>query len=204
MKVSIFWFRRDLRLEDNIALYEAISQKKNVLPIFIFDDNILNELPNDDPRVNFIYKTLFDINLVLQKHNTSLLILKGNIEEVWKQLIQNYTIESVFINKDYEPYAIKRDQKIAQLLKVNGIELHSFKDQVIFEESEVVKADGKPYTVFTPFKNKWLSLYTPLALKPKVTFENFHSKNYTLLLLTLIRYVMYCNTHQWNTLTKRG
>ena len=77
MKVSIFWFRRDLRLEDNIALYESISTKKNVLPIFIFDDNILNELPNDDPRVNFIYQTLFDINLVLQKHNTSLLILKG-------------------------------------------------------------------------------------------------------------------------------
>ena len=109
MKISIFWFRRDLRLEDNIALYESISTKKNVLPIFIFDDDILNELPNDDPRVNFIYQTLFDINLVLQKHNTSLLILKGKLEDVWSKLIQNYTIDSVFINKDYEPYAIKRD-----------------------------------------------------------------------------------------------
>jgi len=178
MKISIFWFRRDLRLEDNIALYESISLKKNVLPIFIFDDNILNELPNDDPRVNFIYQTLFDINLVLQKHDTSLLILKGKLEDVWSKLIQKYTIESVFINKDYEPYAIKRDQKLREVLKSNGIELHSFKDQVVFEESEVVKANGEPYTVFTPFKRKWLSLYNPLTLKPKITFENFHQVNY--------------------------
>jgi len=178
MKVSIFWFRRDLRLEDNIALYESISTKSNVLPIFIFDDNILNELPNDDPRVNFIYQTLFDINLVLQKNNTSLLILKGKLEDVWNKLIQNYTIESVFINKDYEPYAIKRDQKLGEVLNANGIELHSFKDQVVFEESEVVKANGEPYTVFTPFKRKWLSLYNPLTLKPKITFENFHQENY--------------------------
>ena len=178
MKVSIFWFRRDLRLEDNIALYESISSKSNVLPIFIFDDNILNELPNDDPRVNFIYQTLFDINLVLQKNNTSLLILKGKLEDVWNKLIENYTIESVFINKDYEPYAIKRDQKLGEVLNANGIELHSFKDQVVFEESEVVKANGEPYTVFTPFKRKWLSLYNPLTLKPKITFENFHQENY--------------------------
>ena len=178
MKISIFWFRRDLRLEDNIALYESISLKKNVLPIFIFDDDILNELPNDDPRVNFIYQTLFDINLVLQKHDTSLLILKGKLEDVWSKLIQKYTIESVFINKDYEPYAIKRDQKLGEVLKSNGIELHSFKDQVVFEESEVVKANGEPYTVFTPFKRKWLSLYNPLTLKPKITFENFHQVNY--------------------------
>ena len=179
MKVSIFWFRRDLRLEDNTALFEAISLKKNVLPIFIFDDSILNELPNDDPRVNFIYKTLFDINQHLQKEQTSLLILKGDIEEVWKELIQKYPIDSVFINKDYEPYAIKRDLKIAQLLLSNGIELHSFKDQVIFEESEVVKADGKPYTVFTPYKNKWKSLFRPVVLKHIVTFENFHKEIYT-------------------------
>ena len=165
MKISIFWFRRDLRLEDNIALYESISLKKNVLPIFIFDDDILNELPNDDPRVNFIYQTLFDINLVLQKHDTSLLILKGKLEDVWSKLIQKYTIESVFINKDYEPYAIKRDQKLGEVLKSNGIELHSFKDQVVFEESEVVKANGEPYTVFTPFKRKWLALYNSYLIK---------------------------------------
>jgi len=178
MRVSIFWFRRDLRLEDNNALYEVIIQKKNVLPIFIFDDSILNELPLDDPRVNFIYKTLFDINNHLQKQNTSLLILKGNVEEVWKDLIQKYTIDSVFVNKDYEPYAITRDLKIAQLLLSNGIEFRSFKDQVIFEESEVVKANGEPYTVFTPYKRKWLELYTPQAPKPPLSFEDFHEKNH--------------------------
>ena len=115
---------------------------------------------------------------MLQKHDTSLLILKGKLEDVWSKLIQKYTIESVFINKDYEPYAIKRDQKLGEVLKSNGIELHSFKDQVVFEESEVVKANGEPYTVFTPFKRKWLALYNPLTLKPKITFENFHQVNY--------------------------
>lgn len=178
MKVSIFWFRRDLRLEDNNALYEAITQKKNVLPIFIFDDSILNELPVDDPRVTFIYQTLFDINHRLETQNTSLLILKGTVEEVWKDLILKYDIDSVFINKDYEPYAIERDLKIAQLLLLNDIELHSFKDQVIFEENEVVKANGEPYTVFTPYKRRWLELYTPVTIKPTVTFENFYKKNY--------------------------
>jgi deoxyribodipyrimidine photo-lyase len=178
MKVSIYWFRRDLRLEDNTALYEVISQKKNVLPIFIFDDSILNELPLDDPRVNFIYKTLLDINNRLQKQNTSLLVLKGNIEEVWKDLIQKYTIDSVFVNKDYEPYAITRDLKIAQLLLSNGIEFRSFKDQVIFEESEVIKSNGEPYTVFTPYKRKWLELYTRQVPKPPLPFENFLKKGH--------------------------
>lgn len=179
MKVSIFWFRRDLRLEDNNALYEAITQKKNVLPIFIFDDSILNELPVDDPRVTFIYETLFDINNRLQNNNTSLLILKGTVDDVWKDLISKYDIDSVYINKDYEPYAIERDLKITQLLQTNGIELHSFKDQVIFEENEVVKVNGEPYTVFTPYKKKWLELYTPKAIKANVIFENFHKNNYT-------------------------
>lgn len=176
MKVSIFWFRRDLRLEDNIALYEAATQKNHVLPIFIFDDSILNELAKEDPRVNFIYQTLLNINHQLSKHNTSLLILKGETENVWKDLIKNYSINQVYINKDYEPYAIKRDQNIASLLHTNGIKLNSYKDQVIHEESEVVKADGKPYTVFTPYKRKWLEKGTPIKVKPKITFENFLKK----------------------------
>ena len=177
--MTIFWFRRDLRLEDNTALYAAITQKKNVLPIFIFDENILDELPDTDPRVNFIYKTLKTINKQLQKNNSSLLILKGKTEEVWKELTEKYAIESVYINKDYEPYAIKRDKKIAELLSKNGIELYSFKDQVIHEEADVMKADGTPYTVFTPYKNKWLRLYTPKKVKPEVTFENFHNEKYS-------------------------
>lgn len=179
MKMNIFWFRRDLRLEDNTALYAAITQKKNILPIFIFDEHILDELPNTDPRLNFIYKTLKTIHNQLQKNNSSLLILKGKTEEVWKGLTEKYVIESVYINKDYEPYAIKRDKKIAQLLSENGIELYSFKDQVIHEEAEVMKADGKPYTVFTPYKNKWLTLYAPKKIKPKIAFDNFHNEKYT-------------------------
>ena len=178
MKVSIFWFRRDLRLEDNTALHAAITQKKNVLPIFIFDESILDELSDNDPRVNFIYKTLNEINQKLQANGSSVLILKGKIGEVWKGLIDKYAIESVFINKDYEPYAIERDYKIAKLLAENGIELIAFKDQVIHEESEVMKADGTPYTVFTPYKNKWLELYNPQKIKPPITFTNFHKEQY--------------------------
>ena len=176
MKISIFWFRRDLRLEDNTALYSAITENKNILPIFIFDESILDELEQNDPRVTFIYNTLLKINKRLQKHNSSIKILKGEIETVWKSLIQNYKIDSVYINKDYEPYAIKRDKKIAELLSKNGIKLIAFKDQVIHEESEVMKADGTPYTVFTPYKNKWLSIYTFKEIKPKIVFENFYQE----------------------------
>lgn len=179
MKVTIFWFRRDLRLEDNTALYAAITQKKNILPIFIFDEQILDELPNTDPRVGFIYKTLKTINKKLQKNNSSLLILKGKTEEVWKELTRKFTIDSVYINRDYEPYAIKRDKKIAELLSKKGIELYSFKDQVIHEEADVMKADGTPYTVFTPYKKSWLDLYTPKKVKPEITIINFHNEKYS-------------------------
>jgi deoxyribodipyrimidine photo-lyase len=177
MKVSIFWFRRDLRLEDNTALYEAVSRKQNVLPIFIFDDDILDELPADDPRVHFIYKTLKSIDQKLRKHNSSLCILKGKPLAIWKELIQKYDVESVFINKDYEPYAMKRDQEIEAFLRKNGTEVFMYKDQVIHEESEVLKKDGTPYTVYTPYKNKWLEQYIPKTLKPKITFENFHKES---------------------------
>ncbi len=174
MKTSIFWFRRDLRLEDNIGLYHALNETENVLPIFIFDDSIIKELTKNDPRLNFIYNTLTTINKQLQEHNSSLLLLKGTIDEVWNNLLSRYNIEKVFVNKDYEPYAIQRDQKIANLLKSKGIQFKSYKDQVIFEESEIVKADGKPYTVFTPFKRKWLEKFKPVSLKPMVNFDNFH------------------------------
>ena len=143
MGISIFWFRRDLRLEDNTALFEAITKKTNILPIFIFDEDILDELPKNDSRVYFIYNTLKSIHQELLENSSSLLIMKGKIENVWEELIQKYSIKSVFVNKDYEPYAIKRDQKIKQLLAANNIELISCKDQVIHEESEVLKPMGR-------------------------------------------------------------
>ena len=176
MKISIFWFRRDLRLEDNTALNRALSEKLQVLPVFIFDEEILHELPNNDPRVNFIYNSLNKIDQTLKKHNSSLLCLRGKPIEIWKNLLKKFQIESVFVNKDYEPYARHRDQKIKQLLDKHGISFISIKDQVIHEENEILKNDNKPYTVFTPYKRKWLELYEAKPYTNKVDFNNFYSK----------------------------
>jgi deoxyribodipyrimidine photo-lyase len=176
MKLALFWFRRDLRFEDNTALHTALNSNNIVLPVFIFDDNILDELPDNDPRVNFIYDTLISLNKRLSKIQSSILVLKGKPLEIWKELIETYDISSVYVNRDYEQYAIERDEKIAHLLLKNGIELLDFKDQVIHEKSEVMKADGSPYTVFTPYKNKWLEHYTPTAVLPEVDYRNFHKK----------------------------
>ncbi len=176
MKISIFWYRRDLRLEDNTGLFKALNENENILPIFIFDDSILDELPEDDARVNFIYESLSKINKQLNNHHASLQILKGQIDDVWEKLVTTYDIQKVYLNKDYEPYAIKRDQKIKEFLNSNGIEMKTFKDQVIFEEHEIVKADGKPYTVFTPYKRKWLENFTKVNLNLLVNFDNFYKK----------------------------
>ena len=176
MKISIFWYRRDLRLEDNTGLFEALNENENVLPIFIFDDSILDELPEDDARVNFIYESLSKINKQLNNHQASLQIFKGQINDVWEKLVTTYDIQKVYSNKDYEPYAIKRDQKIKEFLNSKGIEMKTFKDQVIFEEDEIVKADGKPYTVFTPYKRKWLEKFTKVNLNLIANFDNFYKK----------------------------
>jgi len=176
MKISIFWYRRDLRLEDNTGLFKALNENENILPIFIFDDSILDELPEDDARVNFIYKSLSKINKQLNNHSASLQIFKGQIDEVWEKLVTTFDIQKVYSNKDYEPYAIKRDQKIKEFLNSKGIEMKTFKDQVIFEEDEIVKADGKPYTVFTPYKRKWLEKFTKVNLNLIVNFDNFYKK----------------------------
>ncbi len=176
MKISIFWYRRDLRLEDNTGLFEALNENENVLPIFIFDDSILDELPEDDARVNFIYESLSKINKQLNNHHASLQIFKGQIDEVWEKLVTTNDIQKVYSNKDYEPYAIKRDQKIKEFLNSKGIEMKTFKDQVIFEENEIVKADGKPYTVFTPYKRKWLEKFTKVNLNLIANFDNFYKK----------------------------
>ncbi len=175
-EIAIFWFRRDLRLHDNCALYFALTSGYKVLPIFIFDDEILSELPKNDARVSFIYETLKTINKELNQFDSSIKIEKGTIFEVWINLIKAYNIKEVYINKDYEPYAISRDNKLKSILTKKGINLNAFKDQVIFEESEIVKNNGLPYTVFTPFKNKWLQKYYESNIQKfpseKVT-ENF-------------------------------
>ena len=168
MKVTIFWFRRDLRLEDNLGLLAALDSKFPVVPRFIFDEEILQELPKDDARLTFIYDSLNIINEVLKKHNTSLLCRKGKPVEVWKTLLDEFEIAAAYTNKDYEPYARIRDKAVYDLLATKDVQLHRIKDQVIFEERDILKKDGTPYTVYTPYKNKWLEHFDKAAVQPKM------------------------------------
>ena len=179
MRLSIHWFRRDLRLEDNTALYHALRSGQPVLPIFIFDHNILKELPVDDARMCFIYSTLLSIHQQLREKGSGLLCLHGDPEKVWHQIIHQYDIQAVYTNKDYEPYAIHRDQKIKELLHAKNIAFHAFKDHVIYEENEMLKPDGKPYTVFTPYKRRWLQHFQPRMILPAMSkdLSNYHSFN---------------------------
>lgn len=179
-KVNIFWFRRDLRLFDNTGLNKALKSNIPVLPIFIFDDSILEFLDKNDARVNFIYDSLSKINDELKKHLSSLLILKGKPVDVYEQLFKEYEINAIYTNKDYEPYALERDRSIYKLANEKNIDFHRFKDQVIFEENEITKADGKPYTVYTPYKNKWLTAFEQIEItKQKGNYDNFVKQNIT-------------------------
>ena len=155
-KINIFWFRRDLRIYDNTALSAASSSKIPVLPIFIFDSNITDKLPVDDRRINFIYDQLVKLNKVLiSDYNSLLNVFKGNPTDIFEKLSSEFDIISVYANHDYEPYAIQRDKKISESLKNNKTEFLTFKDQVVFEKNEIVKSDGLPYVVYTPYKNRW-------------------------------------------------
>jgi len=174
-KIALFWFRRDLRLEDNTALNKALASGFDVLPIFIFDQHILEDIVVDDARLSFIHSSLDSINDKLLSKGSSIRCLKGNPYNVWQQLIEEYEIAEVFVNKDYEPFSKERDDKIKQLLESHGIAFNAFKDQVIFEENEIIKEDGSPYTMFTPYKNKWIKTFQQLTINPKteVAWENF-------------------------------
>ncbi|MRH99250.1 deoxyribodipyrimidine photo-lyase [Kriegella sp. EG-1] len=155
-KISLFWFRRDLRLHDNVGLTTALLNKYPVLPIFIFDKNILNALPKNDARLNFIYDTLNSINnTIKEKFKSSLAIFHDTPESAFKKIISEYDVQKVYTNSDYEPYAIRRDNVINKLLLDNNIDFLTLKDQVIFEKNEIVKDNGEPYVVYTPYKNKW-------------------------------------------------
>ena len=156
-KLNLFWFRRDLRLIDNHGLYEALQSELPVLPIFIFDTNILDKLENkEDKRVDFIFQALEKLNEYLEKQGKSIQIFYGKPLEIYENLTQKYEIGNVFCNEDYEPYAIKRDQEIKDFLASKNINFYQFKDQVIFQKDEITKADGKPYTVYTPYSKQWL------------------------------------------------
>ncbi|MEP6701061.1 MAG: deoxyribodipyrimidine photo-lyase, partial [Bacteroidota bacterium] len=178
--VNIFWFRRDLRLNDNAGLYHALKDGNSVLPIFIFDRNILDELDDKkDRRVEFIHLALQDIQKQLAKIGSSLDVRYGTPLNVFKDLMNEYSIEKVFTNHDYEPYAIERDAAIEKILKEYGAEFHTFKDQVILEKGEVLKDDGKPYTIFTPYSRKWKATITEFQLKSypnRKYFSNFYKQ----------------------------
>ena len=177
---AVFWFRRDLRLEDNTALAKALSGTLKVIPLFIFDTNILDELPPDDARITFIYRQLEKINAELKRHGSGLLIKHGDPQEIWKEMIQQFPVKEVYFNKDYEPYAIRRDEQVKTFLAAANIPVFSLKDQVIFEESEVMKPDGECYTVFTPYKNRWLQQLQTHGLPAfqNTKWENFEKKNF--------------------------
>lgn len=179
--MDIFWFRRDFRLADNAGLFHALKLGKNIQCIFIFDQNILDKLEDKtDARVSFIFDCIQNLQKELNSLGASLWIFYSTPLEVFNKLITEQAINSVYCNHDFEPYAKVRDGKINELLNAHKVEFHTYKDHVIFEKDEVLKDDGKPYTVFTPYKNKWLKKLNSFYLKSYPTekyFNNFNKKN---------------------------
>ncbi|WP_411895471.1 cryptochrome/photolyase family protein [Winogradskyella sp. A2] len=164
--LSIFWFRRDLRLDDNVGLINALKGNHEVLPIFIFDSEILDKLPKDDARLTFIHDTLQGIREKLHNdYGSGIGMFHGKPLEIFRALLKKYDIKEVFTNHDYEPYATERDTEIKSLLESNNISFNTFKDQVIFEKDEVVKKDGKPYVVYTPYMRIWKEKFKTLDFK---------------------------------------
>ncbi len=173
--MNIFWFRRDLRLKDNAGLYHALKSGGEVLPVFIFDRSILDQLEDKtDKRVLFIYETIAALKVELQAMGSDLKVHFGQPVEVFARLVKQYQPEAVYTNRDYEPYALQRDRDVQGLLQQKGIRFHTFKDHVIFEKDEVLKEDGTPYTVFTPYSKKWLTKLTSFYLKPYPTEQYFN------------------------------
>lgn len=157
-EIALFWLRRDLRLNDNTGLSHALQSGWPVLPLFIFDKNILDRLENkQDRRVDFIHQALLNLQEELMKIGSSLYVIYDTPQNAYKKILQEFNVKAVYTNHDYEPYAKERDEGIKNYLEKNKIEFTSYKDQVIFEKSEITKDDGKPYTVFTPYSRKWKS-----------------------------------------------
>ncbi|WP_116788020.1 cryptochrome/photolyase family protein [Flavobacterium psychrotrophum] len=182
----VFWYRRDLRIQDNTALYQALHSGEKVLPIFIFDKNILEELSKDDARVTFIAALLSDVNKKLEKHNRSLAVFHSTPQEVFKTIIKDHKITAVYANHDYEPYAHQRDTEIGKFLGDHNIDFKTFKDQVIFEKDEVTKDNGEPYVVYTPYSKRWLDRFNREGISShKVTLkaDDIATHNYSFLSL---------------------
>lgn len=175
-KLTIFWHRRDLRFNDNAGLYRALRSGNPVLPIFIFDKNILDKLEDKtDRRVEFIHHHITELSKAYASYGSSLRVFYSTPEKVFEQLSQELPITKVYTNHDYEPYALQRDEAIDSLLAEKGISFHTYKDQVIFEKAEVVKDNGEPYTVFTPYSRKWRAKLNDYYLKPYPTDKYNHN-----------------------------
>ena len=173
--VNIFWHRRDLRIEDNAGLYHALKSSAKVQPIFIFDKSILDKLEDDtDARVSFIHDSISALKAAYEAYGGDLWVYHGTAKEVFEKLLSQHTVKAVFTNRDYEPYARKRDQAISSMLSKAGLSFHSYKDHVIFEGNEVLKKDGTPYIVFTPYKRRWLEKLT----SRKVAARSFYLTAY--------------------------
>ena len=164
-KLTLFWHRRDLRISDNAGLYKALTQSKNVQAIFIFDTNILSRLPKTDQRILFIYQTIEELNLLYKKLGAALWVFHGNPTELVPELVKKHHVHQVFCNRDYEPNAIQRDKIIHEALQKLDCPFSGSKDQVIFEKDEVVKPDGNPYHVFTPYMKRWKEALNEFYLK---------------------------------------
>ena len=171
-KFTIFWFRRDLRIDDNKGFFEALNGKNKVIPIFIYDTEIIDKLHNDDHRLTFIQNALGGINNAMKRNRCALRTYRGTPEAVFEKIIREFPIEKVIANHDYEPYAMERDERVKKLLKARKIYFETYKDQVIFERNEVVKDDGNPYMVYTPYSIKWLAKFNREGI------ENYPSENY--------------------------
>lgn len=176
-EIVIFWMRRDLRLNDSAGLSHALQSGLPVLPIFIFDKNILDGLENKaDRRVDFIYKALLSLQQELLKAGSSLFVIYDTPKNAYKKLLQEFNVKAVYANHDYEPYAKQRDEEIKNFLEKNKIQFTTYKDQVVFEKDEVTKDDGKPYTIFTPYSRKWKKALAENPIKEYQTkkyFKNF-------------------------------
>lgn len=164
--LSVFWFRRDLRLHDNHGLFQALSQSKSVLPIFIFDSNILDELSDEDRRVSLLFDRLNELNKTLAKENKKIHVYYGDPKEVLNQLRQKVSFDAIFTNTDYEPYARKRDASIKLSLGRKGVKFYDFKDQVIFEKDEILTDVGQPYAVYSYYMRKWKSKFKISMSRP--------------------------------------
>ena len=194
-KINLFWFRRDLRLHDNAGFYHALKGDYPVLPIFIFDTQILDKLEHkEDARVEFLQKTLTEMSKDLKNLDSTILVRHGNPTDIWKDLLETYDVQNVFTNRDYEIYAKERDEAVEKMLAGQNIGFHAYKDHLIFDRSEVVKSDGDPYVVFTPYSRVWRSKLE----ERKMTFTNEEGKKET----TSFYFAPYPNAKYFDNLYK--